>query len=114
MKKFLNSISVDTKNLLFNFVGGIVWFLSIMNVIEIESNPVATSIFKIVGGSTLLVASILLFFETMEEFLIKEDEMFIAHMKEAKAKTLDIVVGGLMCVDLGISVQSFLADLILE
>ena len=96
MRRFLNSISADAKNLIFNLGGGIIWFLSISMTIVVGSNPIATSICKIVGGVTLMIAAFLQFVGIIEEYFIKEDEMFIAHIKEAKARTLDIVVGGLI------------------
>lgn len=89
MRKFLNSLSADAKNLLINLVGGIAWFLSILMVVE--RNP-----YQIIGSVSLMIAGLLLFFETIEKYLIKEDEMFIAHMREAKAESLGRVTGGLM------------------
>ena len=89
MRKLLNSISVDTKILLTNLIGGILWFPSIF--ILVPRAP-----YQIIGSISLIFAGILLLFECLEKYLVKEDEMFIAHMKSAKAKALDITVGGLI------------------
>ncbi len=89
MKKFLKSISADAKNLLFNFVGGIAWFLSLFMVIE--KRP-----YQIIGLVALAIAGILLYFEVASDYFVKEDEMFTSHMKEAKAESLNRVVHGLM------------------
>ncbi len=91
MMKFTKlEMSVNTKNTVFNIIGGITWIAACLLFTD------KYKYLHIIGAIALIISGIILAYEVISEYLIKEDEMYITHMKEAKAAALDRLVWGLM------------------
>ena len=83
-------MSVSTKNIVFNIIGGITWIAACL----LFTNKYIS--LHLIGAFALFISGITLGYEVISDYLIKEDEMFIEHMKEAKAAALDRMMWGLM------------------
>ncbi len=86
-----NHLSVAAKNIIFNIVLGLAFVISSIRFIE------KSKMYMLIGGFASLIVGILMLWEVLNQWRDNEnqDEMFRNHMQSAKAKTLDLVIGGL-------------------
>lgn len=87
---FLKSFSAKTKNILTNYIGGIAWLFSLFLVTDKYNS------LRVIGCISLFIAGIVLLYEACIRYLSKEDEMYITHINEAKAESLNRLVYGLI------------------
>ncbi len=88
---FLEKMSVRTKNIIFNIVLGTTFLGSMFMCVE------TVRTLKVIGSLSLMLTGILVILDAIWTYFINgdEDEMFKSHMISAKAKTLEIITGGL-------------------
>ncbi len=91
---FNKKISIKTYNILTNLLFGIALIISSLVIVE-EKNIT----FGIIGLIALVVALILLLVDGLID-VDGYDEMFEAHKKAAKARSLDIILGVLLTMNL--------------
>lgn len=102
LKKQKMELSIVAKNLLFNLIAGAAYMIS--SVMFIDDSAIC----RILGSFALMIAGFLGICATWSSLRSGEDqdEMFENHMKSAKAKTLELMTGGLLVYALVVSLIS--------